>query len=222
MLNRTIAIVLATTLLASIAQAAPVMYLDAAEYDVDGNKFDNYAAIRPRIDNRLGTEDLTNVSFRVEIHSGSQTGWGGWHWDTPGNPWLGAPDMLQGKQILDNVSYRAGYSQSGEIWQPLFRCERLVGHPDYVAPWPMPGGGFINENLFDISGTIPAGLLWDFYAKIIGDVELFSTAEGELASDQITEILYDTDPLPQTAIPEPATMVVFGIGAMGLLARRKK
>lgn len=192
--------------------AAATMQMDAAQEDRYGAAFSGFAAVRPTIDNRQGKADLTSVRFKLEIHSGTLGGIGGWTWDNSDNPWYGARSAADftpgGAKYMQGIVY---YPQSQE-WAPYFFVDPTPGNPN---DW---------ENDYEIFDSVPIGIRWDHCVKIIGwlgdDIELFSIAEGTLSSTQVTETLYDTDPGPQT-VPEPAILSILLVAGVGLVPQRR-
>jgi len=197
-------------LLASAASAATVE-MDAANQDRNGISFDGYKAVRPIIDNSASATALTNVRFKIEIHSGTLGGIGGWAWTNTENPWYGAAAE---KRIRgDGAAYTQGivFYPPTQQWAPYFDVDPTPGAPN-------------SGDEYELFDTVPAGMVWDVAVKLIGwlggDIEIFSTAEGDLTSTELTTTLYDSDPTPQT-IPEPATVVLTLLGAVCLMKRRK-
>lgn len=198
---------------ATAAQGADVI-MDAADYNKDGNRFNGFAAVRPIVDNSRGVTDMTGVRFKIEIHSGTLGGIGGWDYSSPDNPWYGAKD---GKdvQIVDGKKYTQGivYYPPTHDWAPYFDVDPTPDDPD---DWELN-----NYELFD---TVPAGVRWDRCVKIIGwaggDIELFSVAEGQLTADGANTTYFDTDSGPQT-IPEPATLGLLVMGGLAVFCRKR-
>lgn len=192
--------------------AAATMQMDAAQENRYGATFSGFAAVRPIIDNRQGKANLTNVRFKIEIHSGTLGGIGGWTWDNTDNPWYGARSAVDftpgGAKYTQGIVY---YPQS-QKWAPYFSVDPTPGNPDD------------RENDYEIFDAVPVGIRWDHCVKISGwlgeDIELFSTAEGSLSSTQVTETLYDTDPGPQTA-PEPAILSILLVVGVSFLRQRR-
>ncbi len=184
------AIVLA---LVGCAHAASVV-LDAAAQDRHGVAFTGYAACRPIIDNSAGAADLTGVRFAIEIHAGTLGGIGGWTWTNADNPWYGA----RGAEALrpDGAQYTQGivYYPPTQDWAPYFSVDPTPGAP---------GSG----DEYELFGQVPAGMVWDYPVKILGwlggDIDLFSTAAGDLTSDQLNVRVTDTDRGPRRCPSRP-------------------
>jgi len=262
------------------AGAATTVWMDAAEMDRYGNTFDGFAAVRSVVDNRLGTEDLTNVRFQVAIHAGELGGIGGWLWTNPDNPWYGAIKMEFSPVSEKFVEYSGpGLHSAGGWWGPAYLRRYLEGHALYVPPpdfmiialgnawnnvagYPRPEDwlshplasvwaamadervtpdqwSILNDlvtpvamdidvwheehSTVELRDTVPAGFAWDICIKIIGldggQIELFSTAEGQAASDQGAWSVYDDDPTPQT-IPEPGAISLIALGGAAIVLRK--
>lgn len=199
---------IAVLAIALVAQGATIE-MDAAEQDRYGIEFEGYAAVRMIVDNRKGAETLTNVKFKVEIHSGCLGATPAWAWDDAGNPWHGVRTQSDFK-TPDGKTYTQGIIiYQDNWWAPAF----------YIDPTPQnPGSG----DEYEIFGSVPLGILWDRPTKLMGfmggDIELFSTAEGTLDSDQITQTLYDIDEGPQT-VPQPATCLMMGMGGFLIIGK---
>lgn len=216
-----IALVIMLAAFATAAQADPILYLDAVQ-SVNGVPLDGYAAVWFHLDNRTGTQDITNVRFRMEIHNGvGLGGLGGWGPDNPECPWYGIGYQQGYRQVVDNVMYVQGIvgynTPDGALWGPCFTGYYQPAHPLYSEDE--------MENWFELRDVVPAGLIWDHMVKLIGwdgeTPELFSVATGELTSDQVVAPVFDTNPEPN-AVPEPATLGLLTCGALALLRRRKK
>jgi len=214
---RPIAVLAVIAIVCAASHADTLCTMDAAEQK-DGVEFVGYAAVRAAVDNSKGTEALTDVRFSIDIHSGLFGGFHLWSWQDVQNPWCGARNeaMTTEDGLLQYAAGIVYYPKTFEIG-PAYRVERLPSHPDYDPDDPL-------ANYYDILSTVPAGFIWDMPIKIAGfegsDIELFSTATGELASNELTVTLYDTDPEPQT-VPEPATLGLLVVGAVGLIRRRR-
>ena len=211
------ALILLAVLSSTAACSADVVcVLDAAECYADGTPMTGMAAWRAIIDNSEGTTALTNVRFHIEVHDGTVGGSEFWSFDDPTSPWCGAGEleMIAEDQHIRYVGGLICYPQTMEF-APGFTAEYLPGHPLYT------GDPYRDTKyLFD---TIPAGFVWDVPVKLIGwlgcDIELFSTATGQLDSNETTIVMTDTDPLPQTAVPEPSSLLLLSCGLLCLRRR---
>ena len=128
--------------LPSVAGGAD-LWMDAAEMDRYAVPFDGFAAVRAVVDNRLGATDLTNVRFKIEIHSGTFGSSQGWMWDDPSNPWFGV--RTQAAFLADGSSYTQGdvYYPPTQEWAPAFQIDRRnsLGVIDQRAPDLLDGTG---------------------------------------------------------------------------------
>ncbi len=207
MKRQAITTTLAVLLSAACAVAADVV-LDAAKMDRYAVEFTGFAAVRSVV--TAEANDLTAVRFDVEIHGGTLGNVTPWGWADTNNPWYGARGVLAIR--ADGASYDQGfvYYPPQRQWAPHFSVDPTPGSP---------GSGDEYE-LFDV---VPAGMTWDVCIKLEGwlggDIDLFSTAAGEMSSDQLTVGVTDTDPMPQT-IPEPASLILLLVGTAVLLRRR--
>lgn len=209
---KTIVTIAAVLMFAGIAAGAEVT-MDAADYDKDGNRFSGFAAVRPIVDNAKGLTDMTGVRFKIQIHSGTLGGIGGWTYDNADNPWYGAKDGKD-EQLVGGKRYTQGivYYPPTQDWAPYFSVD------------PTPGNPGDPENDYELFDTIPVGVRWDHCVKIIGwlggDIELFSVAEGTLTADGSDATYYDTDSGPQT-VPEPATIALIVVGGLVTAFRKR-
>ncbi len=203
----------AITLVLAISFCTPAMAsmldisLDAASMDANGVPFDpTVAAVRSTV--RAKDTALTNVRFKVQIHSGTLGDMQLWRWSDSNNPWFGAAEDTF-VTMDGGTEYRQGwvlYPPTQE-WGPHFTVDPTPG---------VPGGEY---EIFD---TVPAGFTWDICLKLTGwdgsPIDLFSTAEGQMSSDQGTYLAFDSDPMPQT-VPEPVSLAVLAIGSLYLFKR---
>ena len=183
---------------------------DAAELDGQGQPLE-WPALRMVVDNREGTEPLSNVRFHPEV-MGDWTGGFYWSADDPDNPFYGAPQS-EAEFLVDGIKYSRGwvvYPPTRE-WAPGFTAD------------PTPDDNTDPENDWDIFDEVPAGLWWTLEMAVTGtDVHLFaSPAEGDLTIDGATTTYYDTDRMPQS-VPEPAALAVLLVGFCALSRRHRQ
>ena len=198
-------LVLLVLLVPVSARAAVIM--DAADRYIDEQAFDGFSAVRWKVDNRDGAEDLTDVQFDMVFHGGELAIYDTWRYDDAANPWFGS-GMGVRRRTPDGMEYRCSfvYYTIG-VWGPVFFVDPT---PDDEPMWP--------PDNYDILSEVPAGFIWDWVFRLEG-VELFSVAEGDLTSDQLSLTLYDADPTPQTA-PEPLSLSLLALGGVALLRKR--
>jgi len=199
----TVAIAAATCLPAGTIAAEPSAWMDAAEVFLDGTEMDGFAAVR--LFATAGDADMTNVRFQIVVHSGILHNCGQWTFDDPTCPWrLAEPARIP---VGDGTFWTTGlvYYPHTREFAPIFQ------HGDA-------------DVTYEIRDTVPAGFTWDVAIKLEGldgsDIELFSTAEGDLASDGWSAVLTDSDRSPQSA-PEPTTVALLASGASLLSLRRR-
>jgi len=196
---------LAVGLCALAASAAePEAFMDAAEVFSDGTEMDGFAAVR--LSATAGDTDLTNVRFKMDVRSPAFWQPQNWVYDDPTCPWhLAKPARVP---VGDGTFWSVGL-----VWYT---------HTAELAPIFLRWG---EEVTYEIRDTVPAGYTWDIAVKITGsggaDVELFSTASGELLSDDWSATLLDPDRSPQS-VPEPASLVLLACGGLPLLLRRAR
>ncbi len=230
---------IATILLFAVAVTAADVVMDAAIVDRDGAAL-NDPHVRLTADNSTGLQDLTNVRFKIEIHSGVLGNAYLVTWDDPANPWYGARAKQQWAVTQDYIEYRIGrvyypdnvYNRDLDragCWAPAFSCEYLPENPNYQTP---PDGlsemdlemWHWEHNHFELFDTVPVGLNWDMVLRLEGwlgqDIEIFSVAEGEMKTDQQNWTLTDPDTSPQT-VPEPATVAMLIVGGAGIILKRR-
>ena len=227
MRTRTIALTVGLLALTSMAPAA-TMVMDACETYLDGSPIYDYlgdecVGIRITIDNSEGASDMTGVRFTGDSLSGTVDRLGNWWSINEDNPWYGSEWLGSHDVTLDHAVYKMGIVTYGRLpdgpqWGTAWGVTLLPEHPDWV---PDPNEDGLNSR--EIFDAVPVGLVWDAYLSVVGtDLELFhSPAEGTVDHDGTSTTLLDYDPLPQTAIPEPVTLGLLGVGALGLLRRRK-
>ncbi len=219
---------------------------DAAQLDL-GGQFLNSPQVRLMIDNSAEIEKMTSVRWTVEIHSGNLGGVGV---ITPGSEkdiWGGLlPNEVYSPE--GDIKYHIGvvmYTATSDIeYGTSVQCEYMPDHPDYSPFDPAWSADekppYMTEeewlvfrmeswdglfNMWIEHDIVPAGVELDYAmefrsADIGGTIELFSTAVGEVTSDQGSWSLTDTDPTPQT-VPEPGALALLVAGAAVRLFRRK-
>jgi probable HAF family extracellular repeat protein len=108
------------------------------------------------------------------------------------------------------TSWAAGINDSGQVvgWSP-------VGYNYYGDPI---DHGFLYENgtMFDLNSLIPSG--WTLYGAtaINDDGQIVGMAQNTSTGDQHAVLL---TPVP---VPEPTTLVLLGLGAIGILVRARR
>ncbi len=208
-------------LFASECCGAVTMSMDAAEKDRFGVDIVGAAGVRFSLDNTAGDADVTDVLFKAEIHGGTVNDYTWWAWSDATSPWFGArnyePISFGSLEYSMGMCYYSDnpYNQAlgrGGYYASAFQVDPTPDapeDPDDPATW----------DDYILIGTVPAGWLWDIALKFVGDdVDLFSTAAGEVVIDGVSTQLYDSDPLPQT-VPEPASVLLMLIGALTLRRR---
>lgn len=228
-MKRLFLILAAVAFLTVTAHGQLSVSMDAAVLDVNGDPIQPH--IRLMADNSKGAENLTNVYFYPEIHSGILSRGRLVQWADPNNPWNGArPPGWE--CVYNDIRYNAAitFSASSGWFSPTFDCYYLPGHPEYTpAPDGLEGPDLdvweFHNNSYELRGEVPAGVNWDFAVRLSqadgSPVELFSVAGGDLETDQGSFHLSDADRMPQT-IPEPATAAMLIAGCALIAARRKK
>jgi hypothetical protein len=125
-------------------------------------------------------------------------------------------------------TYPAGtnlYSRLSSSWQPAITAYTPGNWFHYAFSWSRNGAtastyAYINgveaasieQNWFDPAGNVNLGGAFSWYPKYNGNMDEAYIFDSALSAAEVTEVMN---------IPEPATMLVLGFGAMALRFRRR-